>query len=64
MMVFEVLNPIVQTCASIVVISNDFIEKDNNIFVIGAFMEESSCALVVGELSLFRRLFLLYVLIP
>jgi hypothetical protein len=64
MMVFEILNPIIQTCASIVARSNDFIEKDNNIFGIGTFMEESSCALVVGELFLFRRLFLLHVLIP
>jgi hypothetical protein len=63
MMVFEILNLTVQTCASIIARSNDFIE-DNNIFGIGAFMEESSCALVVGELSLFRRLFLLHVLIP
>jgi len=63
MMVFEILNPTIQTCASIVARSNDFIEEDNNILGIGAFMEESSCTLV-WELSLFRRLFLLHVLIP
>ncbi len=33
------------------------VEEDNNIFGVGASIEESSCALVVGELSLFRRLF-------
>jgi len=63
MMVFEILNPTIQTCASIVARSNDFIEEDNNILGIGAFMEESSCTLV-WELSLFRSLFLLHVLIP
>jgi hypothetical protein len=57
---FEVLNLIVQTCAIEVVrfvaSFGDSIEKDNNIFGVGASMEESSLALVVGELSLFRRL--------
>jgi hypothetical protein len=32
----------------------DSIEEDNNIFGVGISMEESSCALVVGKLSLFR----------
>jgi hypothetical protein len=54
--VFEVLNPIVQTCAVEVVGFGDFIEKDNNIFGVGTSMEESSCAFVVWELSLFMRL--------
>jgi uncharacterized Tic20 family protein len=35
----------------------DSIEEDNNIFGVGASMEESSCALVVGELSLFMKLY-------
>jgi hypothetical protein len=60
MTVFEVLNLIVQTCAievvRFVVGFGDSNEKDNNIFGVGASMEESSLALVVGELSLFRRL--------
>ncbi len=29
----------------------------NNIFGVGAPMEESSCVFVVGELSLFRKLY-------
>jgi hypothetical protein len=61
MTMFEVLNPTIQACVVEVVGSivgfDDFIEKDNNIFGVGASMEESSCALVVGELSLFKRLF-------
>jgi hypothetical protein len=66
MTMFEVLNHIVQGCAIQVVGPivgfNDSIEKDNNIFGVGASMEESSRALV-GELSLFRRLYVLHVLI-
>jgi hypothetical protein len=61
MIVFEVLNPIVQACAIEVVGFGvgfgDSNEKDNNIFGVGTSMEEASRALVVGELSLFRRLY-------
>jgi hypothetical protein len=43
---FEVLNPIIQTCAIKVIgsiaKSSNFIEEDNNIFGVGASMEESS----------------------
>jgi hypothetical protein len=57
----EVLNPIVQACGieviRFVVGFGDSIEKDSNIFGVGTSMEESSHALVVKELSLFRRLF-------
>jgi hypothetical protein len=60
MIEIEVLNPIVQACAIQVVgfIAGfgDSIEENNNIFSVGAFMEESSCALV-GELFLFWRLY-------
>ncbi len=60
MMVFEIYI-IIQACATpidgLIVRSNDFIEEDNNIFYVATFIEESSCALV-GELYLFRRLFL------
>ncbi len=70
MIVFYVLNPIVQTFATQV--DGSYVEaivvekKDNNIFGVGAFIEKSSFALVVGELSLFKRLYvvLLHVLIP
>jgi hypothetical protein len=68
MTVFEVLNPIVQTCVvevvGFVVGFGDSIEKDN-IFNVGTFMEKSSCALVVVELFLFKRFLypLLHVLI-
>jgi len=59
--VFEVINSIVQACVIEVVGYvdgfGDSIEEDNNIFGVGEFMEESSCALVVGELSLFMRLY-------
>jgi hypothetical protein len=62
MIVFEVLNPTVQTCAievvGFVLGFGDSIEKDNNIFGVGTSMEESSCTLVVGELSLFKNLFI------
>jgi hypothetical protein len=61
MIVFKVLNPTVQTCVVEVVGSivgfGDYIEKDNNIFGVGTSMEKSSHALVIGELSLFKRLF-------
>jgi len=57
---FEILNIIVQTCsvgvARLVMKFSDFVKKDNNIFGVGTFMEESSCAFLVGELFLFRRL--------
>ncbi len=54
------MNPIVQ--ASIAQVNGSYVgviveEEDNNIFGAGASIEESSCALVVGKLSLFRRLF-------
>jgi hypothetical protein len=58
--VFEVLNHTVQACAIQVVGCiagfGDCIEEDNNIFSVGASMEESSRALV-GELFLSRRLY-------
>jgi hypothetical protein len=61
MIVFEVLNSIVQVCVEevvqFVVGFGDSIKEDNNIFGVSAFMEESSCALVVGELSLLMRLY-------
>jgi hypothetical protein len=62
---FEVLNLTVQACAVKVIGSiagfGDFIEENNNIFGVGASIEESSYAFVVGELSLFRRLFISFV---
>jgi hypothetical protein len=60
MIIFDVLNPIVQAFTTQV--DGSFVgvveEKDNNIFGVGASTKEYSCALVVGELSLFRRLFI------
>jgi len=54
MIMFEVLNATVQACAlkviGFVVRFGDFIEKDNNIFGVGASMEESPHTFVVGEL--------------
>jgi hypothetical protein len=59
MIMFEVLNLIIQACAIKFVIFivrfGDFIEKDNNIFGVGASMEESSHTFVVGELCLCLR---------
>ncbi len=53
MTIFDVLNPIVQTCKSFVdesfVESSDFIEENNNIFSVNASIEKSSCAFV-GQL--------------
>jgi len=71
MIMFEVLNLNVQTCAieaiGFVVRSGDFIKGYNNIFGVNASMQKFSSAFVVGELSLFKRLFvirLLHVSIP
>jgi hypothetical protein len=54
---FEKLNPSIQVE---VVASIDGLpieeEKETNMFVVGAFVKESLHALVIGELSLFRRL--------
>ncbi len=55
-MIFEVLNSIVQACVAIVVEFGDFIKKDNNIFDVCPSMEKFLHALV-GELFLFKRLF-------
>jgi hypothetical protein len=52
MIIFEVLNLIVQPCTTTIVGSSDFIEK--NIFSVSASMK-SSHALIVRELSLFLR---------
>jgi hypothetical protein len=50
MTVFEVLNPPIQTCAIKIIGSiiryGKFIEENNNIFGVGASMEESSHMLV------------------
>jgi hypothetical protein len=61
MIIFDVLNPIVQ--ASTTQVDGSYVgvvvkEEDNNISSVSAYIEESSCALVVGELFLFRRLFI------
>jgi hypothetical protein len=48
MIVFEVLNYIVQACVIKVVGFGDSIGKNNNIVGVGAYIQESSCALVVG----------------
>jgi hypothetical protein len=64
MIIFEVLNLIVQPCTTTIVGSSDFIEK--NIFSVSASMK-SSHALIVRELSLFLRgylWFMLHMLIP
>jgi hypothetical protein len=54
MIIFEVLNFIVQACPTTIIGSNDFIEENNNIFSVSASMK-SSHVLIVGELSLFLR---------
>jgi hypothetical protein len=61
LMIFEVVNPIVQTCVAIVARFCDFIKKDNNIFDVCASMEKFLNVLVVGELFLFKRLFVILV---
>jgi len=57
---FEILNLTVQACVvkvvGFVAGFGDFIEENNNIFGVGASIKESSCAFIVGELSLFKRL--------
>jgi len=61
MTIFKVLNPTIQACVVKVVRSiarfDNSIKEDNNIFGVGTSMEESPCAFIVRELSLFRRLF-------
>ncbi len=63
MIVFKVLNLIVQTCVvevvGFVIGFDNSIEEETNIFGVGASMEKSSHAFVVGELSLFKRLFVI-----
>ncbi len=50
------VKPYYQTCATIARFG-DFIEKVNNILGVGKSMEEYLCALVVGELFLFKMLY-------
>ncbi len=58
--IFDVLNPINQ--ASATQVDGSYVgativeEENNNIFYVGAFIEESSCAFLIGELFLFKRL--------
>ncbi len=65
MIIFDVLNLIVQTFTTQV--DGSYIEaivveeKDNNIFGVGAFIEKFSCALVVGKLPIFKRLYVVLV---
>jgi hypothetical protein len=49
---FETLNPIVEACTSFG--HGNELENESNIFGVGASFEESSRALVTGELSLFQ----------
>jgi hypothetical protein len=51
---FETLNPIVEACTSFG--HGDEHEDENNIFGVGASFEESSRALIIRELYLFRSL--------
>jgi hypothetical protein len=50
------LNQISQACATIIDVLNFQSEEKGNMFSVGASMEKSSCALVVRELYLFKRL--------
>jgi len=56
--------PYYQACAieaiEYVVEFGDYIKENNNIFGVDSSMEKSSHALVVGELSLFRKLFVTF----
>ncbi len=56
MLVFEMLNHIIQASVAIVVGFTDFIEEDHNIFGVGTSMEKFKCAIIIWELSLFKRL--------
>ncbi len=60
MIIFYVLNPIKQASTTQVdgsYVGTTIVEKENNyIFCVGASIEKSSCALIAGELFLFRRL--------
>jgi hypothetical protein len=53
---FWSVKPYYQTCATITRFG-DFIEKVNNILGVGTSMEEYLWALVVGELFLFKTLY-------
>jgi hypothetical protein len=48
MLVFVILNRIIQACVAIVVRSNDFIEDDDNIFGVDAFMKNFICNYCFG----------------
>jgi len=54
--IFWSVKPYYQTCVTIVRFG-DFIENVNNILGVGTCVEESLCALVVGELFLFKTLY-------
>jgi hypothetical protein len=54
MMTFEVIIFTILACIVTIIGFGDFIEKDNMIFGVGAFMEKPSCALI-GGLFLFKR---------
>jgi len=55
MICFHQLNPIVQEC-NVDGLSEEFNEEDNNLYGVGASIEEFSSILVIGDLSLFTRL--------
>jgi len=55
MICFHWLNPIVQECKANGP-SEELNKDDTNIFDVGASIEKSSHALIIGELSLFKRL--------
>ncbi len=54
MLIFEILNYPIQEWVAIVLCSYDFVEDDDNIFSVDASMK-TLCAIIVWELSLFKR---------
>jgi hypothetical protein len=60
MVCFEWLNPIAISASTVATIVNVVVEEfEENMFGAEASIEESSCALVIGEIILFRKLFVL-----
>ncbi len=60
MVCFEWLNPIAISASTVATIVNVVVEEfEENMFGAEASIEKSSCALVIGEIILFRRHFVL-----
>jgi hypothetical protein len=58
---FDALNPTIETCTTTIDGSREINEKEN-IFGVGTSIKKNSYKLVVGELHLFKSLFVTFIL--